>query len=456
MKKLLVGFSIFILFLGQTFALESDPMRAEGSIVINEGFVKSTGILSDNQGMIFLEFLKDSYAARLVEKEEPEISTQRISPGDISVRMLEKRISTAFEGEILPPEIIEMPARPPRSRMKEVIAFELLTDSGEDVVFIDRFTQKKAKTRLKEELTNPDEFFQRSGIRLLTRINEEDKILLPTLWEFRGEEYAKKICQRERNLIKRQKCEREKVWKKLGGKVEESDEEGINIFSAVFTKNGIYAIIDENPSPDFVPPFPIDEIDLVEESPFPSVEEEVEFPEGDSEIPPFIEEDDTSPLGVPGDENPFSGLPQQAGNLAPGEIIIPSIPESGDGEAGTPQVVDLPVSGEIPTGTPGEVIPLSPFQPIDTIPAVEGGQPQALPPLEPLETEDTPLSSAPPAEDFFDSPEEDIALEELEITDDAKLPQSGSFKFPLVMILAFLVIGVSGVLAFRKKTPPQK
>ncbi len=450
MKKLFCSFGIFaLLFASEGFAVEKDPLRANDSVVVNEGFVAETAILSDPEGIIFLEFLKGTYTA--VEEAK-----------------------TGFDGEIMPPEIIEVPARPPRARMKEFLTFELLTDSGDDVVFVDRFALKPDKNKLREEVTNPDQFFQRPGAAILTRISTEDKVALPTLWEFKGEEFATEKCSIERSVIRRQKCVRRNLWRRIGGKLEESEEPEISIFSAIFTKTGIYAIFDENPSPDFVPPFPIDEIEAAEESPFPSVEpssasasaeasadrkasEDMEggeeMGEESEEIPPFIDEEEGAPLEVPASDNPFSGIPGQAGGLVSEGVqgaqnVIPSLPEDPVPISESAIVPALPEPGVAPAGAPGEAVPLAPlptegnFQSVT--PGIVSGE---VPAIEPAES---PLE---PIEEIIEEPAElDPELsEELEIEEGSELPKSGSFKFPFVMVLAFLFLVASGYFAFEKQ-----
>ena len=126
MKKALWVLGIISFFWGNTLALEKEPLRAESSVVVENGSVKATAILSDIDGYIFIEFLKDLYVV--------------IAGTEVG-----------FRGEIIAPEIIGIPQRAPRGRMKEVLTFELLTDTGYGVTFLDRFTLMHPKHKAKEQ-----------------------------------------------------------------------------------------------------------------------------------------------------------------------------------------------------------------------------------------------------------------------------------------------------------------
>lgn len=380
MKKLLC-FMMICLFWGQAFALGKDPLRADDSIIVRNGKIVETGILSDTDGKIFLEFLKDMH---VMVSETP----------------------VGFNGEILIPEIIEIPQRAPRARMKEVLTFELVTNSRDVINFVDRFALMHPKHRLKEQTANPEIAVQRIGALLLIKFSEEDKVQKPVLWEYRsvvaemegpcaskaGEErelcFQLKECKKMLDF-ERGQCIKKLSWKKIGGKVEQSPEKDL-VFSALITRNGIFTIFDENPPVDFTPTFPIDEVELVDQSPFPSVEP---LPKLEAEFPFEIM------------ENEFSVL---------------------DGEK--LEVDDIP-----------------PFIEEDLDEFLEEEQ----------EESEVSSQESGEEEEMAAEIEEIEAMNQVDIPEGATLPKSGqsrNFKFPVVLLLALGILGGSGYLALRENT----
>ncbi len=207
-----------LLFAG--IALAKDPLRTEESIAIDTGKVVESGILADSNGLLFIEF---SQNARIV------VSKDRIS----------------FSGEIVPPQIIALPDNKPRARMQEVLTFELLGDTAEHLTFADRFDLMSERTRIRYRQLYPESFSRTTSlVQLLLPLHEEYGEL--ALWEYRSDT----------------------GWNSVGGKVEETSTEGTTVFSSALTGTGIYTLFDENPSPDFIPPFPLDQMTLVEPDPF--------------------------------------------------------------------------------------------------------------------------------------------------------------------------------------------
>jgi len=93
-------------------------------------------------------------------------------------------------------------------------------------------------------------------------------------------------------------------WKKLGGKVEPLEEDGIHIFSAALTTTGVFSIFDENPAPTYYEYTQPELVEKVEASPFPTVfppeenEEEIQNPEDMS-----VEQESIVPALTPTENN---------------------------------------------------------------------------------------------------------------------------------------------------------
>ncbi len=390
MKKLCAFWGLFLFMPAYVFGKE--PMRADDSIVVSGGKVAETGILADENGVIFLEFLQGT-----------------------GVIVPESKVS--FQGEILPPDIIPLTETSPRNRMRPVISFELLTNTGDKVSFVDRFHLKTSKNKVRNKYTNPNQQFQRSGAKFLTKISVLDAVNMPMLWEFNN---------------------KNKTWKKIGGKIQETPEPEIIVFSAIITHTGIYTIFDEDPPPLFAPTFPIDQIELVDQSPFPSVEPE----------------DDESFF----DENDFSGE---------NDVVFL---EEGDGV--------LPLETRISTsgGFENEVIsaaPLgttqidSPFGPIPVIanPTMRLGDtredfvvPAISEPMDnnvliPSVSQSEPIivESESVIKEYSADLEMPLTASVIEIPDEGDLPKTGKTKFPFVFVFAFGILVGSGYLAFKKK-----
>jgi hypothetical protein len=206
-----------LLLLGD--ALAKEPLRTEESIAVETGKVVQSGILADSNGLLFIEFSKN---ARVV------ITSTGLS----------------FSGEIVPPQIIALPDKKPRARMGEVITFELLGDTAEHLTFADQFDLMSWRSRMRSRYLNPAGFSRTTTlVQLLMPIYEEYGEL--ALWEYNEQT----------------------GWNELGGTLEDSTD-GSQVFSSSLTGTGIFTLFDGNPPPDFIPPFPLDEVILVEPDPF--------------------------------------------------------------------------------------------------------------------------------------------------------------------------------------------
>lgn len=219
MKKLfLFGFVLTgISFFCEGLVLAVEPIRANAFIPMVEGEITETGLLVEAGGKVFIEFPKGTL---VVKKETRE----------------------SFTGSLFPPEIIERPAKNPRPRMNELFSFELLGDTADKLLFTDKFSLMSELSRLREKFQNPESFERTIVVRVLAPIREEVGKL--GLWEFRGEDAG---------------------WTRRGGMQKESSDPEIMVFMAVIRGTGTFTVFDEDPPQDFIPPFPLDQIQFIGE-----------------------------------------------------------------------------------------------------------------------------------------------------------------------------------------------
>jgi len=223
------------------------PLHPDDSIPVVRGTVEEAGLLSDSEGRVFLEF-----------------------PAGLSV--VTHREKTFFDGEILPPEVIRLPGRAPRARMREFLSFELIPSVAADLNFVNRFYLMSSKEKMRHEFLRPESLVK-TPVRVVAPVAEEVGRL--ALWEFLPGE--------------------EEKWFRLGGVTEDSVETGVRIFLSSVRGTGVYTIFDEDPPASFVPPFPIDQIQLAEPSPFVEGMEEdfgTPNPTPDFEVPAIQNESD--------------------------------------------------------------------------------------------------------------------------------------------------------------------
>jgi hypothetical protein len=226
-QKLILSLSIFSLLFGAV-ALGQSRLKTANSVNIIEGFIVETVVLADDASQIFLEFIK----------------------GDRVAKALDGQI---YDGEILPPFQIDAPARAPRARMRELLSFEVISDSSEELELIDQFAALHSKDRLRQSLKN-QAGQRRQGAQIITVFSPEEQLNRPALWYYNVNNANT-------------------PWTRLGGIVGEAPAGESIVFSAYLYGTGIFTIWDENPMPDFQPSFTNDEIELAEPSPFPSVTE---------------------------------------------------------------------------------------------------------------------------------------------------------------------------------------
>ena len=227
MPKNLILTALFCSFFSAT-ALGQTSLKTANSVEVKSGFIAETVVLADDGGKLFLEFIK----------------------GDRVAKKLDGQI---FDGEILPPLIIDVPDKAPRARMRELLSFEVIADNNEEVEMIDQFTALHPKDRLRQGLKN-QAGQRRLGAQLITLFPEEDAVSRPSLWHYDTSYTPPR-------------------WERLGGIMGETPAGEANVFSSYLYGTGKFTIWDENPQPTFSPTFPIDEVELAEDSPFPSVTE---------------------------------------------------------------------------------------------------------------------------------------------------------------------------------------
>lgn len=198
MKKLFAGLWACGLFCGGVFAAPTEPLRVSQSAKIEQGYLDETVVLTDSDGGVFLEFPK-------------------------SLKVLYSESKAAFDGELLSPVKIELPDQSPRTRMKELYSFDLVSDAGEPLFFTDRISTLHQRNRMRELILNPENTESGSRPKLLF-VLQDDSVRNPRLWRYISEEEG---------------------WSRVGGVVSESGEK--RIFSAKISLTGKYSIFDESP-----------------------------------------------------------------------------------------------------------------------------------------------------------------------------------------------------------------
>ncbi len=181
-------------------ALLPDP-----SVVIDTGSIEEPALLASAGGEAFIEF---SNATKFV-----------LENGFLS-----------FTGEILSPVVIALPDQRPKLRMNPLLSFELGTDSGEPILFVDRFDLQNARNRIREKYLNPDAMSRSSWVKLIIPI-EDNAVGRPRLWEYIGPDEG---------------------WATIGGVLDDSNPESdVRVFSAILHRTGTYTLFDEDPAPKF-------------------------------------------------------------------------------------------------------------------------------------------------------------------------------------------------------------
>ena len=284
-------------------AFSEEPLRADDVISVASGKIPQSGVLSDSGGMIFLEF---SGNTRVIHSED----------------------RTLFDGEVLPPTVIALPNDKPRARMREILTFELLGDTSDELTFANQMDFMRNLTRLRYQLLNPIAPDKTSLVKVFVPIHEPVGRL--ALWKYKGEEEG---------------------WQRVGGKTEETEDLQVQLFSSSVPSTGIYSVLDEDPAPDFVPTFPLDKIELAEVDPFAATTEvgtEGTLPLPTNEAtPPPVPTGEVAP-SLPGNETNIPPVEVEgAAPTLPQDIAVPVvIPGNGLEEPQSPAPDSiLPASG---------------------------------------------------------------------------------------------------------------
>ena len=216
LKKITACGFLICFLVGQTNA---ETLRTSELITVTKGKTGETKVLGDIDGKIFLQMQKDTW-------------------------VVDAKTKLSFDGELLPPVIIPAPARPPRARMQEILSFDFVTGTNTPVLFYDKFDFLREQSRYRMELIDPENFKRTTIVKVFAPI--EKNIKFASLWQY---------------------DEEKKMWYNWGGRIEDSNDNGNNVFSGQVLGTGKFTIWNEDPSPSFIPSFPIDEVQKVEQAP---------------------------------------------------------------------------------------------------------------------------------------------------------------------------------------------
>jgi len=399
--------SLLMLTLGlNSLASAQLRLKTSDSAQVNSGYIARTVVLTDDRGEIFLEFLK----------------------GDRVAKTLDNQI---YEGEILPPTQIDAPARPPRARMRELLSFELQSDTSEEVELVDQYTAIHAKRRLRLSLQEGRED-RSQGAQLITLFPAQQNVGYASLWRYD-----------ESNL--------NTPWERLGGILGDASETDTQVFSAFLYATGTYTIWDENPNPiEFEPDFPLDEIEYAEASPYPSVVEKAKESVEDFVDNIFGEEAVSSEQEL----NPQLSLqaPSQGTTSLEAPLEERIIPAVEPPTAIDPSLIP-PVTSQLPAATTVPAVNTTNPDPLSNLRAIQGEAPSPLGSIlnlpdpnssaSPFEVQ-TPINEAGLAENLQASAFQNFGVEE------GDLPEAGGFRLPWALLFVLGIIGFS-VYAIRQK-----
>ena len=390
MQKIL-SIGLVLTLLLSTSVHGQSRLKTAGSAKISAGFVTESVVLADSASQLFLEFIKDDRVAKSLDGQ-------------------------VYDGEILPPVRIDNQYKAPRARMRELLSFEVISDSNEALELIDQFAAMQSKTRLRTSFGN--QAGNRSqGAQLITLFAADTNVSDPALWKYNPDNVRS-------------------PWKRLGGIMAETPIESEKIFSAFLFGTGVYTIWDENPRPDFEVTFQNDEIEFAEPSPFPSVIEEELSTLEDSEFVELLEgeeaffEDDfnTTTPRLPGDDSAPELVPAVGSANQQDSMLIPAVAENDTQNTQaapmTPTTSSTTNSGFLlaPASSNNALVPASPNTDSNAAASNEVSLSQAL--------------QANSFQDFG--------------TNNGDLPVAGGFQFPWLILIVFAILGFS-VYAIRKK-----
>ena len=241
MKCILVWYLIFGVWYLNVPEVKADlpPLRTQDTVRVDRGKTRFSAVMSDDNGEVFLEV-----------------------PQGMNAKIAGQAYFN-FDGFLLAPSIVSLPNEFPLKRTREIVNFEFLADSGEPVHFSDKFFAVPLKRRLFIENEKTKSITAYIPIRLTENVRQ------PELWYY------------DENLTDDDFGDE---WRLIGGVYEDTSDPDVRLFSAVLTRTGLYSLIDRRPLPrdkdiDTIDP---EIIDLVADSPFPSVEPDPDAPiEGD-------------------------------------------------------------------------------------------------------------------------------------------------------------------------------
>ncbi len=391
MQKLILP-SLILFLLTSATALGQSRLKTTNSVAIKDGFIVESVVLADASSQLFLEFIKNDRVAKSLD-------------GQI------------YTGEILPPVKIDSPAKAPRARMREVLSFEVISDTSEALELIDQFSALHSKVRLRQSLSN-QAGERTQGAQLIALFDVADEINNPALWRYMPE-----------NPLS--------PWKRLGGITGETPAGEDQIFSAYLFSTGTFTIWDENPLPTFEPSFINDEIEFAEPSPYPSVTEEeeelslleeadfVELLEGDA----ALFEDELETLSEPEDDE--LTVPAVSTTETETGSLIPAIPEDATTtSAPAPSASSTTNPSPVPNNN-SDFLLAPPTQSNTTVPASPSNEVGNL--------DEISVAQALQANSFTDFG-----------TNDGDLPVAGGIQFPWFLLILFGIIGFS-IYAIRQK-----
>lgn len=205
-KQTVLVLSTILIIQTTAAQLAAEPLRVDPTAIVTKGAIQSTSILTDDFGQVFIEIPKRVYIAH--ENDQ-----------------------TGFSGEIMPPKEITIPDQTPKTRMREVFSFELVSDSGETLIFSDKINLLPPRQKLRLEKLNDGKPLEGAPKPKLIHIIEDENVQYPKLWRF---------------------IDADTGWQRVGGLMKELDESR-RIFSVYINQTGKYSIIDEDPAPIEIP-----------------------------------------------------------------------------------------------------------------------------------------------------------------------------------------------------------
>ncbi len=226
-------FALFICFLAGSTTLAQHPvLRSHESTRAKNGLIIESSVLADVEGKVFIEV-----------------------PQNVIVKKFGGEDLESFDGFIMAPEVIALPVPFPINRYRDIVVFEFLSDTVEDIRFTDKYYGLRNKQLRQLESINAE--YKRRKLKAFFPIHKSLNLQRPALWYYQLEKGT---------------------WTRLGGVYEETSDPDVDLFSTSVSRTGLFALMDEDPRPISTEEFhnPDTSIQLAEASPFPSVVEDSE------------------------------------------------------------------------------------------------------------------------------------------------------------------------------------